>query len=374
MGYLFEAHPLVVEHLVPALLGLYSDIEYTERCGARAAAAAAAARGLRWRRPWRPSAPRAQPSHPAHAPTPRPRRPPPPQRGAVLHQVQHAPVPGGHPRARVAPAAAPGRLEGAARARAPRPAPPAPAPVLRATRPRAHANPTRPATRDTPPPPPPAPAPPPPALCARGRRLAVPALHQHAHRRRDVPAGREPQVHQGAPRCPWGGGAEQRGRGAGSSARELRVGAGGCVRGISCASAQAPGQPTRPCAVEPRDRAADGRRGRVGRAGAARAAGEAARAGGQRLAPAQPARAQPGAHQDAGLHERGPRREAPPCAPPCVLCERAPPNAPSALSASPPPTSPAPRPPPTPRSWCACTCATRWSAAWRTRSTTSSST
>jgi hypothetical protein len=31
LGYLFEAHPLVVEHLVPSLLQLYSDIEYTER-------------------------------------------------------------------------------------------------------------------------------------------------------------------------------------------------------------------------------------------------------------------------------------------------------------------------------------------------------
>lgn len=33
MSYLFEAHPLVVQHLVPALLQLYSDIEYTERAG-----------------------------------------------------------------------------------------------------------------------------------------------------------------------------------------------------------------------------------------------------------------------------------------------------------------------------------------------------
>ncbi|GBF98629.1 ubiquitin conjugation factor E4-like [Raphidocelis subcapitata] len=33
LAALFEAHPLVCEHLVPSLLGLYSDIEYTERAG-----------------------------------------------------------------------------------------------------------------------------------------------------------------------------------------------------------------------------------------------------------------------------------------------------------------------------------------------------
>jgi hypothetical protein len=31
MAHLFEGHPLVARRLVPALLGLYSDIEYTER-------------------------------------------------------------------------------------------------------------------------------------------------------------------------------------------------------------------------------------------------------------------------------------------------------------------------------------------------------
>ena len=45
LSYLFEAHPLVVQHLVPALLQLYSDIEYTERCAADPAAAAPPARG-----------------------------------------------------------------------------------------------------------------------------------------------------------------------------------------------------------------------------------------------------------------------------------------------------------------------------------------
>lgn len=34
LAALFEAHPLVCEHLVPSLLGLYSDIEYTERWAA----------------------------------------------------------------------------------------------------------------------------------------------------------------------------------------------------------------------------------------------------------------------------------------------------------------------------------------------------
>lgn len=33
LSYLFEAHPLILEHLVPSLLSLYADIEYTDRAG-----------------------------------------------------------------------------------------------------------------------------------------------------------------------------------------------------------------------------------------------------------------------------------------------------------------------------------------------------